>query len=77
MLHQPPAITFQESRALIGWDTCGAVVSIQSKMEVDPPAAAEVQEPAVLPTFSVNILQTVQTSQSIHGLKHSDYLRYR
>lgn len=49
-------------------------------MEVDTPANPPGEAPveaAPLPTFSLNVLQTVQASQSIHGLKHSDYLRYR
>jgi hypothetical protein len=47
-------------------------------MEVDAAGpTAEAQEPVALPTFTVNVLQTVQSSQTIHGLKHSDYLRYR
>ena len=48
------------------------------EVEAEVPAGIEAQgEPAVLPTLSLNVLQTVQTAQSIHGLKHSDYLRYR
>jgi signal recognition particle subunit SRP68 len=41
-------------------------------MEVDAPAegAAPVQ-------FSLNVLDIVRTAQGLHGLKHSEYLRYR
>ncbi|GAB4820832.1 hypothetical protein N2152v2_007878 [Parachlorella kessleri] len=46
--------------------------------EAEVPTGLEAQvEPTVLPTLSLNVLLTVQTAQSIHGLKHSDYLRYR
>lgn len=30
-----------------------------------------------LPTISIAILKTVRDAQQIHGLKHSDYQRYR
>lgn len=35
------------------------------------PAAAE------LPTLSLGVLQVVKDAQGLHGLKHSDYQRYR
>jgi len=41
-------------------------------MEVEAPAegAAPVQ-------YSLNVLDIVKTAQGLHGLKHSEYLRYR
>ena len=44
--------------------------NIYSKMEVDTPAEA-------LPTYTLNVLDIVRSAQSLHGLKHSEYLRYR
>ncbi len=43
-----------------------------AEMEVDAPAeAVELKE------FSLNVLEIVRTAQGLHGLKHSEYLRYR
>lgn len=39
-------------------------------MEVD----AEVVQ---LPTLQLSILETVQSAQAVHGLKHSEFSRYR
>lgn len=45
-------------------------------MEAEP--AVPQQPPAVeLPTLSLDVLQLVKDAQSLHGLKHSDYQRYR
>lgn len=38
----------------------------------------EAQAPAIeLPTLQLDVLQIVKDAQSLHGLKHSDYERYR
>ena len=44
-------------------------------MTMDVDAPEEVSAP--LPTLSLNVLHIVQTAQGLHGLKHSEYLRYR
>ncbi|CAN6166737.1 unnamed protein product [Urochloa humidicola] len=43
-------------------------------MEVDPSAAAE-EKPAV--RFSINVLELMREAQMQHGLRQSDYTRYR
>lgn len=44
-----------------------------AEMEVDPPAEA-VELPK---NFSLKVLEIVRSAQGLHGLKHSEYLRYR
>ena len=43
-------------------------------MEVD---GALAEETPVLPPLSLNVLQVIKTAQAQHGLRHSDYTRYR
>ena len=40
-------------------------------------AGMEVDGPPALPTFSLGVLEVVRDAQGLHGLKHSDYQRYR
>lgn len=47
-----------------------------SPMEVDGPSTSQADAPE-LPVFSIPVLQVVKDGQSLHGLKHSDYQRYR
>lgn len=42
-------------------------------MDVDQPAEAA----EALPVFTLGILTIVRSAQAIHGLKHSEYSRYR
>jgi hypothetical protein len=35
------------------------------------------QQAPELPTLSLDVLQIVKEAQGLHGLKHSDYQRYR
>jgi hypothetical protein len=34
-------------------------------------------EAAPLPTLNLDVLDIVRTAQSLHGLKHSEFSRYR
>jgi signal recognition particle subunit SRP68 len=43
-------------------------------MEVDEPQS---EASASLPTLSIQVLNIVRNAQAIHGLKHSEYSRYR
>eukprot|EP00887_Chlorella_sp_A99_P002852 scaffold6.g2852.t1 len=44
---------------------------------MEPASTSDGAEAPALPVYSVNVLQVVRDAQSIHGLKHSDYQRYR
>jgi len=46
-----------------------------SSMEVDGGTAPPSDQ--INPKYSVNVLQVVKTAQAQHGLRHSDYTRYR
>ena len=48
-------------------------------MEVDsqPSTSQAGPAPVELPTLALDVLQIVKDAQSLHGLKHSDYERYR
>ena len=48
-------------------------------MEVDQQPSTSQAAPAApeLPTLHLDVLDTVKQAQSLHGLKHSDYQRYR
>jgi hypothetical protein len=37
----------------------------------------DVEPSTVLPSLQLEVLATVKHSQAIHGLKHSEYSRYR
>ena len=45
-----------------------------ANMEVD---TVNVEELPVLPLLSLNVLQAIKTAQAQHGLRHSDFTRYR
>ena len=47
-------------------------IATMSAMEVDGAAA-----PVELPCLSLDVLAIVKDAQGLHGLKHSDYQRYR
>ena len=48
------------------------LIATMSAMEVDGAAA-----PVELPCLSLDVLAIVKDAQGLHGLKHSDYQRYR
>ena len=52
----------------------GASAQEPQTMEVD---GAISEEAPVLPLLSLNVLQIIKTAQAQHGLRHSDYTRYR
>ena len=45
------------------------------EMDVDPAPGEATTEP--VQTFSLHLLQIVRAAQGLHGLKHSEYVRYR
>ncbi|XP_063230612.1 signal recognition particle subunit SRP68 [Bacillus rossius redtenbacheri] len=48
--------------------------TFETKLETD---AATVNEPELQPIFSIEILKIIKDAQQQHGLRHSDYQRYR
>ncbi|KAL4457793.1 hypothetical protein ABPG75_012658 [Micractinium tetrahymenae] len=53
------------------------LIGIIPSMEVDQAAAQGPPPAPELPTLSLPVLAIVKDAQSLHGLKHSDYQRYR
>ncbi len=45
-------------------------------MEVEQTSTSQPAAPE-LPTLTLDVLQIVKDAQGLHGLKHSDYQRYR
>lgn len=51
---------------------------IDLNMEVDPqPSTSQAAAAPELPTLALPVLAVVKEAQGLHGLKHSDYQRYR
>ena len=71
------AQTLGDDRASRGACAQPPSITLRGQMEVDGPSTSEQPQVAAAPVFSVNVLQIVRDAQSIHGLKHSDYQRYR
>lgn len=49
----------------------------ESQAAPEPMAVDEGEELAPAPLLSLRLLQVVKTAQAQHGLRHSDYTRYR
>lgn len=56
---------------------CSTRAAIIASMEVEQSAPQGPPPAPELPTLSLPVLAIVKDAQGLHGLKHSDYQRYR